>query len=90
VPSSRACRPGPKVSQPHSSPLLPRLAIAAISVALGIHLLLADGRLAALFLVGLLLGVTLYQCGFGFNVKVAHATHETPFSPRGRRAGGRG
>jgi len=24
------------------------------------------------------------------NVKVAHATHEPPFSPRGRRAGGRG
>ena len=25
-----------------------------------------------------------------FNVKVAHATHEIPFSPCGRRAGGRG
>jgi len=24
------------------------------------------------------------------NVKVAYATHEPPFSPRGRRAGGRG
>jgi uncharacterized membrane protein YedE/YeeE len=55
------------VSQPDSSPALPRLAIAAISVALGIHLLLADGRMAALFLVGLLLGVTLYHCGFGFS-----------------------
>jgi hypothetical protein len=25
-----------------------------------------------------------------FNVKVAQATHETPFSPRGRRVRGRG
>jgi uncharacterized membrane protein YedE/YeeE len=46
--------------------VLPILLTAAISIALSVHLALADGRMAALFIVGLLLGITLYHCSFGF------------------------
>lgn len=54
------------MSQPDSPQVLPILLTAAISIALSVHLALADGRMAALFIVGLLLGITLYHCSFGF------------------------
>lgn len=46
--------------------VLPFLATASISLGLSLHLALADGRMAALFIIGLLLGLTLYHCSFGF------------------------
>ncbi|WP_291993654.1 YeeE/YedE family protein [Candidatus Accumulibacter sp. ACC003] len=46
---------------------LPILATATIAVGLIAYLVLVNGRMAALFVVGLMIGVTLYHSGFGFS-----------------------
>lgn len=44
----------------------PLLAVGTIGVVLALHLAVDNGRMAALFIIGILLGVTLYHSAFGF------------------------